>query len=195
MYFPSTILELTPQGGFCSLETALRTSGLQTEHRLPGDGVTRSPNSPQNSRFLRPGNPSSFLQKNQYQPLAPHLSVPKRVSNMCNNTMADSTNQHMNVVLATLPQCNSSKPSPCPRSGRNCQELLRPSQTISGQPMLCLQTACAEGGLQTAKPSRGVVEFSDGVILIATRALYLEAGRMNWSRGENKGRRTSKITK
>ncbi|KAH9814939.1 hypothetical protein DFH28DRAFT_928547 [Melampsora americana] len=75
---------------------------------------------------------------------------------MRNNTMADSTNQHMNVVLATLPQCNSSKPSPCPRSGRNCQELLRPSQTISGQPMLCLQTACAEGGLQTAKPSRGV---------------------------------------
>ncbi|KAH9824666.1 hypothetical protein DFH28DRAFT_920675 [Melampsora americana] len=143
-------------GGFCGLETALRTSGLQTEHRLPGDGLTRSPNSPQNLRFLRLGNPSSFLQKNQYQPLAPHLSVPKRVSNMRNNTMADSTNQHMNVVLATLPQCNSSKPSPCPRSGRNCQELLRPSQTISGQPMLCLQIACAEGGLQTAKPSRGV---------------------------------------
>ncbi|KAH9821745.1 hypothetical protein DFH28DRAFT_1187063 [Melampsora americana] len=140
-------------GGFCGLQTALRTSGLQTEHRLPGDGHTRSPNSPQNSRFLRPGNPSFFLQKNQYQPLAPHLSVPKRVSNTHNKTMVDSTNQHMNVVLATLPQCNSSKPSPSPRSGRNCQELSRPGQTISGQPMLCLQTACAEGGLQTAKPS------------------------------------------
>ncbi|KAH9812477.1 hypothetical protein DFH28DRAFT_930908 [Melampsora americana] len=109
-------------GGFCSLETALRTSGLQADHRVPGNGVTRSLNGPQNSTFLRPGNPSSILQKNQYQPLAPHLSVPKRVSNTHNNAMVDSTNQHMNVVLAILLQCNSSKPSPSPRSRRNCQE-------------------------------------------------------------------------
>ncbi|KAH9809920.1 hypothetical protein DFH28DRAFT_933299 [Melampsora americana] len=109
-------------GGFCGLETALRTSGLQADHRVPGIGLTRSPNGSQNSTFLRPCNPFFILQKDQYQPLAPHLSVQKRVSTTCNNTMVDSTNQHMNVDLATLLKSNSSKPSP-PRSGRNCQEL------------------------------------------------------------------------